>query len=157
MLIRNDFNFCPMTTNNMNIDMCYIHLFWQCYSYCVRMCKAESLQICRKKLENMVLKMGWIRVHTAKNHWPLNWLAFDFRQRQRQTQTQTQKNIGNGFVILWLFRQSWRFLTNWETLTMKLGVKDWQSESDIDSIRIYCDVLSDCSTVPLFRDTLCFM
>ena len=40
--------------------MCYIHLFWQCYSYCVRMCKAESLQICRKKLENMVLKMGWI-------------------------------------------------------------------------------------------------
>ena len=72
----------------------HIYLFWQCYSYCVRMCKAESLQICRKKLENMVLKMGWIRVHTAKNHWPLNWLAFDFRQRQRQTQTQTQKTLG---------------------------------------------------------------
>ena len=33
-------------------------------------------------------------VHTAKNHWPLNWLAFDFRQRQRQTQTQTQKTLG---------------------------------------------------------------
>ena len=42
---------------------------------------------------------------------------------------------------------SWLFLTNWETLLMKLRVSGWQIKSDLDSICNSCDVssyMSDC-------------
>ena len=34
----------------------------------------------------------------------------------------------------------WQLLTNCETWIMTLRVSDWQSESDLDSIRNSCDV-----------------
>ena len=47
------------------------------------------------------------------------------------------KDIGGDLVSLC---HSWLFLTNWETEIMTLGISDWQSESDLDSFRIYCHV-----------------
>ena len=35
---------------------------------------------------------------------------------------------------------SWLFLTSYETLIMTLRVSDWQSRSDLDSIRNSCDI-----------------
>ena len=58
--------------------------------------------------------------------------SFYDRQRQRYAER------FNDLLTLW---HSWLFPTNWKTLIMTLRVRDWQSESDLDSIRNSCDVL----------------
>ena len=52
------------------------------------------------------------------------------------------KDKDNGIesdLVIYIY--SWLFLTNWETLTLTLRVCDWQSESDLDSVRNSCDIL----------------
>ena len=46
-------------------------------------------------------------------------------------------DIGSDLMTSW---HSCLFLTDWETLIMKLRVNDWQLQSDLDSICNSCDV-----------------
>ena len=62
----------------------------------------------------------------------------DWLIRQRQRQRHWER-----------FRDS---VTNWETLFMTLRIRDWQSESDLESIRNICDILFERMKIENYFD-----
>ena len=83
----------------------------------------------------------WIASHSLSQSVTYDFSIFSALQSCRRHMWQSRlKQFG--YLVTWW--HSWLFLTNWETEIVTSRVSDWQSDSDLDTLRNSCEVFYIC-------------